>query len=643
MDSPENIARDGLLKDLMAIADRGIQTDRKIVTENMCSQFGDPGRYIVECVANSYDAGATHCFIYGTEKEKTITIYVEDNGHGMDRQGVVDFATVFRSVKHGDPRDSIGRFGVGKLSPAAVPGQCGYVMVTSTGKECWRLTAGSLLSNEPIRVEAVKPVPERGTRFEITFKKESPVKEELKKLADILKVYIRYLPMRVSVFTLEGEAIPPKAAEVILAMQGDWQFGEGRYEYVFQLKAAGRKFDAAISLGTGSHEVYQNRVYITNRYNLLSQDLDRKLNVPHLSIRVDSRDFETPFGRHRLSNEELLSSFSRHLREAVLPPYLGKLFSLHETGRLTDFDIKPMEVQDIASALLTYDSSPEAVWSRFPIFGVYLSGRYRLLSLNELRDAVRISKVLLLESQATGADLSVFDDPVLCLKQPEGALEFLKNLFSKELVNLAEQDVVLEAKPENAPPISEVEKRFRSYLGFHPSVFRRNLLQTEEDDEQPLEMLLNGAGGDRIGRLEGASSEAGEAEDELAALQWTVNYLVAADGRKPCLTHRFIVKGNRVVLNLNHPEVRQLIEVSEKNAALAGHLALAMCLTGDKRVLPHLTSQMCEELLAMDAIAKCGADRTYNTGEEIEEPRETSARRFLNLRRDADDTRRWVR
>jgi hypothetical protein len=384
-------------------------------------------------------------------------------------------------------------------------------------------------------------------------------------------------------------------------------------------------------------------VYITNTYNLLSHDLDHKLKVPHLSVRVDSRDFETPFGRHRLSNEEVLSQFSRHLREAVLPSYLGKLFRLHEAGRLADYGIKPREVQDIACALLTYDSSAEAVWSQVPIFGVYLSGRYSLLSLNELRDAVRISQVLLLESQATGADLSVLDDPVLCLKQPEGALEFLKNLFSKELVNLAEQDVVLEAKPENAPAISEAEKRFRSYLGFHPSVFRKNLMKTEEDEEPPVDMLRAGAGGGRGGILEGASREAGDAEEELAALQWTVNYLVAPDGKKPCLTHRFIVRGNRVVLNLHHPEVRQLIKVSEKNPALAGHLALAMGLTGDKRVLPHLTSQMCEELLAMDAIAKCGADRTYNTSEELEEAPDTPARRFLNLRRDADDTRRWVR
>ena len=642
MDAPKGTAGNDILKDLEAIVNDGIQTDRKTLTENMCSQFKDPKRWIVEYVNNSYDAKATRCIVYGTETADTITISVEDNGHGMDRQGVVDFATLFRSVKQGDPRESIGRFGVGKLSPAAVPGQCGFVMETSTGKECWRMTAGSLLSEEPIRVEAVIRVPERGTRFEITFKKEAPLKEELKKLAENLKIYNRFLPLRIVVFEVVGEDSPQPSAEAILTMQGNWQFGEGRFEYVFELRAAGRKFDAAISLCKGEHEVYQNRVYITNTYNLLSHDLKRTLTVPHLSIRVDSRDFETPFGRHRLSNEHVLSQFSKRLREGVLPPYLGKLFRLYEAGRLREYGITPMEVQDIASALLAYDSSPEAVWSRVALFSVHLSGRCSLQSLNELRHAVRVAKVLYLESQATGADLSLIDGPVLALKQPEGALEFLKNLFAKELVNLAEQDVVVEAKPENAPSIGESEKRFKRYLGFHPAVFRKNLLEAEDDD-QPRDSLMNGTEIDRIGRLEGASRQASDAQDELAALEWTVNYLVAPDGRKPCLTHRFTVRGDRVVLNLYHPEVRQLIEVSEKNAALAGHLALAMCLTGEKRVLPHLTSQMCEELLAMDAIAKCGADRTYNSDTEPEELFDTPSARFQSLRRDADDTRRWVR
>ena len=643
MNAPRGTDGNELIRDLEARVHQGIQADRKTLTENMCSQFGDPGRWIVEYVANSYDAKATRCFVYGTETAETITIFVEDDGHGMDRQRIVDFVTLFRSVKQGDPRESIGRFGVGKLSPAAVPGQCGFVMVTSTGKEGWRMTAGNLLSDEPIWVEEATPVPERGTRFEISFKKQAPVKEELKKLAAVLKTYIRYMPMRVMVFELAGDGLPSREAEIILAMQGDWQFGEGRFEYVFELTAAGRKFDAAIGLSRGEHEVYQNRVFITNTYNLFSHGLNRNLTIPHLSIRVDCRDFETPFGRHRLSNENLLSQFSKRLREGILPPYLSKLFRVYEAGHLSNYSISPMEVQDIASTLLAYDSSPEAVWSQTPIFAAYLSGRYSVLSLNELRHAVRAAKVLFLESQDTGADLSVIDGPVLSLKQPEGALEFLKNLFAKDLVNLAEQDVVLEAKPENAPSISEVESRFRRYLGFHPSVFRRNLLEAEEDDEQPLRTFMKGADSDMIGRLEGASREVGEAEDELASLQWTVNYLVAADGRKPCMTHRFIVKGNRVVLNLHHPEVRQLIEVSEKNAALAGHLALAMCLTGEKRVLPHLTSQTCEELLAKDAIAKCGADRTYNAEEEWGEAPDKPGERFQNLRRDADDTRRWVR
>jgi hypothetical protein len=608
----------------------------------MCSQFGDPTRWIVEFAANSFDAKATRCFIYGTETADEIKITIEDDGHGMDLQRVSDFATLFRSVKQGDPLDCVGRFGVGKLSPAAVPGQCGFLMETSTGSEAWRLTAGSLLSDDPIWVENVTPIPERGTRFEVTFKKQAPVKEELKKLAAVLKTHIRYMPMRIVLFEVSEEGRTGPEAEIILTMHGDWQFGEWRFERVFELTAAGRKFEAAVGLSKGEHEVYQNRVYITNTYNLLSHDLNRKLVVPHLAIRVDCRDFEMPFGRHRLSNENLLSPFSRRMREGILPAYLNQLFRLYESGDLRRYDITPMEVQDIACALLPQDTSPEAVWCKIPLFAAHVAGGWFVLSMNELREAVAAAKVLFLESQATGADLAVIDGPVLSLKQPEGGLDFLKQMFAKELVNLAEQDVVLEAKPENAPLIGEAERRFKRYLGFHPSVFRRQLLEADDDDEPTLGQLMNGADLDMIGRLEGVSREAGEAEDELAVLQWTVNFLVAPDGRTPCLSHRFIVRGKRVVLNLNHPEVRRLIEVSEKNASLAGHLALAMCLTGEKRVLPHLSSQMCEELLSMDAIAKCGADRTYNAEEEPDQRRAPTAVRGQSLRRDADDTRRWT-
>jgi hypothetical protein len=630
-----------LLNQLKSLAAGGIQIDRQQILNNMCSQFKDPYRWIVEYAANSYDAGASHCYIWGMRTESGITIFIEDNGHGMNRSRVMDFATLFRSVKKKELRKIIGQFGVGKISPAAVPGQCGFVMETSTGKESWRMTTGNLLSDEPIWLEEVKELSEPGTRFEITFKSEKPVKDELKKLSVCLEMYLRYLPMSIIVFDLACHDDSLKEAEVILKMHGSWNNQEGRFQGFYEMYGGSCKFDIAISVEKGVHEIYKNRVYISDQYNLIFHDLDQKANIPYLSVRVDSAGFETPFGRHKLSNEDILTSFSSHFRKKVLPGYLEKLFEAYENGYLDEYNISSMEIQDMVCALLGYDSSPTAVWSKVSIFMVYTSDRFQLLCLNELRRAVQNARVLYLENESTGRDYSVFDGPVLALKQPEGALKLLKKMFSKELRNLTEQDIVLEAKVENAPALSDLEKRFNGYLRFHPAVFAKNILIV--GNKEPLLESYLLSENRQTSFLKETSRETEDASNQLAALRWTVNYLVTADGKKPCMTHRFIVKGDKVVLNLYHQEVKRLIKVAEKNASLAGHLALSMCLTGEKRVLPHLTPQMCEKLLAMDAIAKCGADTLSEFNEKKNQMlglRSNHRRKFM---RDASDIRTWLR
>lgn len=163
-----------LMQDLQLLAKAGIQTDSPKLKRDMVCQFTDPRLWIREYVVNAFDAGARTCTISGREDERTITIIVEDDGSGMNRERVEGWAHLFRSVKNSD-RDLaqvVGQFGIGKLSPAAMPDQCAFLMITSTGDECWRLKTGCLLDDSPLRFERVTPVPPRGTRFEITFTKE---------------------------------------------------------------------------------------------------------------------------------------------------------------------------------------------------------------------------------------------------------------------------------------------------------------------------------------------------------------------------------------------------------------------------------------------------------------------------------------
>lgn len=107
-------------------------------------------------------------------------------------------------------------------------------------------------------------------------------------------------------------------------------------------------------------------------------------------------------------------------------------------------------------------------------------------------------------------------------------------------------------------------------------------------------------------RLEGATKELRRAEKDLASIQWRVNYLVDGDGKSPCVNRLFLYRNGAVVLNLHHSTIKALVRVSEFAPALAGHWALAMCLSNRLKILPHLTDQAREDLILMDAMAKCG-------------------------------------
>lgn len=92
-------------------------------------------------------------------------------------------------------------------------------------------------------------------------------------------------------------------------------------------------------------------------------------------------------------------------------------------------------------------------------------------------------------------------------------------------------------------------------------------------------------------------------------------------------------------MNLNYPEVRKLLELSETAPALAGHWALAMCLSDKNRILPQLTPESREDLIVMDAITKCGIRELPDSLDAgLEDEDDTGWRDFLRDIEDNDKT-----
>ncbi|MBN1895675.1 hypothetical protein JW906_14375, partial [bacterium] len=524
------------------------------------------------------------------------------DGHGMDRQGLLDFFTVYRSVKKGDAGTAIGRHGIGKLSIAAIPEQTGFSVFTSTGKEAWQASMGSLLAEEPVRLERVEPVPDSYTRFVITFRKVRSLAETMKKLRQVLFQYVRFLPLKIEIFMPEDtkDHIPARW-EVI---HEEWESVTEGFFKSFHREIGGRHFEVQIFLGNGGHEIYQHRVFITRKYNLVFHDLKKDWSIPHLCIRVESPDFELPFGRHCLSNEEILGPLVRMIRQDLLPGFFETLVRYYQRS---DTKLHIAEMEALSIALCGFLSDAAFPWMNLAVF--QLADRTRI-SLNRLRDWTSITgRIYLADEQSSGMDYAFFNAPVVSSEQAGSGLTVLKENFANEMINLSASDTVIEAPPGSVPELSDQEKRFEQNLGIHPNA--RRIQQRDDEDSGP---ALSEAD---MQRLSGVGAEVKEAFQEVGKLVWKVNYVVERDGRTPCRNRRFFIRQNRVVLNLYHEEIRNLVELSVKSpflASLAGHWAVAMCLVENRQILPHLTPETREDMMVVDGMSKLDGGPPRRTG-----------------------------
>ena len=591
----------GVVEELKEIAERGIQVDRIKLKKDMCEQFIDPRECYREFVVNAFDADATVCWISGREDEQTITISIADNGHGMDRQGVLDFNMLYRSVKSSSINTAVGQFGVGKLSVAAIKGQRRFEMITSTGRETWRMKANCLLDDDLILLEKLDRTLPQGTKFEITFTKETSLKRELTELEKVLRTYLRYKDIAICISGSDKE--PRRWLQPHGWDSKDIYSLADPYSRRFLVDLDSIKFDIVLSIGTTSHEVYKQRVLITNQYNLLFFRQKSVMEIPHLTIRVDSDDFELPIGRHCLSNEDALLKLSNKIWADLLPQYVTEIMKIYQRGFPQSDSQLYSKVEEMMCALMLCKGAPENPWNRFPLFFTKNGDRQSMVELQE--QLIEKGKLYLEDEVTMGADYSIFDAPVLAKKQPKGGAELIEKIFDHYLIRLGSHDIIFERPNGSGRDLNPLEKEFQQYLGFHPLITEMNFLKQQKDDTSGF-LGLGSESQEELERLAGVFRESREAIKSLEEINWRANYLVHQDGRTPCESQLFLYSNKTVILNLNHDEVKKFVALTRTSPALAGHWALAMCLTSGEKILPELSAQVREDLVLMDAIAKCG-------------------------------------
>jgi hypothetical protein len=598
-----------LQEELSGYAEEGIRAEKDKLLRDMCSQFSDPDEWIREYVVNAYDAAAKNCWISGREDGENIAITVRDDGWGMDLEHLKGFFSVFTSIKFIE--NAIGTHGIGKLSAAAIPGQNHFLLETSTGSEAWRAELGCLLDNDPVVLQAVTPVPKAGSCFTVMFAKREPLKDVLQKLSDVIHKYLRYLPLQVHIqyphTRRHRQDVFRREEGFVTLTQSAWLDPVSGFSHNYIHKSGGFTYDIVLTMGQGTHEIYQNRVLISNQYNIFSFAEMAGLQIPGLGIRVDSIQFELPFGRHKLRNEkEAMRTLAQHLVFKVIPEYFDRLYQVYMEGSFRSHRLSARMIEDFACALIQHFDNSGQKWSSMPIFA---TKNMKHLSLDQLRVIVAEKGMLYIEAEeGSGIDYRIFEAPVITLNQPQNGLTIIKDVFAEYFVNLSVADVVLEAPEHESNRLSEREKRFEASLGFN---FEHAIQCFEAESERALEArgeTPKPISFDQLTRSTGIARESIAANSELNDLTWRLGYLVMRDGKTPCLAHRFLYNSNResVVLNLYHPEIQQLVVLSERHPELASHWALAYCMTGEGRILKHIPAEMREDILLLDAISKSG-------------------------------------
>ena len=211
---------------ITAITSQNIKADANHLVESIRRQFSNPDEYSRELVANGLDAGATRIQIKGDVWEDGESKYARlrfiDNGKGMNYADIQSYLTVFESHKDGKNL-SVGKHGVGKLSPWADRELGVYIVDTCNGHERTELQMASVNDGTIRRFTCASP--QKGTTITLLWKSDKPLdtlKQKLSAAQRIVRKFCRYLakPVIVDVWNEETKQFVPQSLTVRPELDG---------------------------------------------------------------------------------------------------------------------------------------------------------------------------------------------------------------------------------------------------------------------------------------------------------------------------------------------------------------------------------------------------------------------------------------
>jgi hypothetical protein len=584
---------------IAAITSQNIKADANHLVESIRRQFSNPDEYSRELVANGLDAKATRIQIKGDVWEDDSIQYARlrfiDNGKGMSYADVMSYLTIFESHKDGKNL-SVGKHGVGKLSPWADRDLAGYIVDTCDGRGRTELRMTSV-NYGVIRRFASKST-RKGTTIDLLWKSEKPldtIKKKLSTSQKIVRQYCRYLAMPVFIdnWDEESKRFCPQCITVKPEFDNWISCGTKRIEDTHTTFHYRFGHESGLVL-------YQGGVFVVEKTDLF----DWQWEIHNLAIMVDSQAFKLPISRNDIIEDSVYRQICSFLINNILPEIIEKL--CRQIG-CVNVCHKEYLSEYAANIVIDYlQTNPYfAAAQNLPLIPVLPFG---FATVNQIRSAYQQHESLLIcKCSGDEFDGVTGRDIVIDEKRMTSRMEkFLERHFAP-LKHVNYQDEAIEAPAHsNQAGLSALERRFQESL-----VLLCNSNEMERLELKEKSTHKNGAFKNTDGQWPftgiGESDEYGPLQyPELPEICFKLTRLVRLDGKTPVESIKFKVNGSNVILNLNHPEIRNHLLFAEKDPDLAAHWCLRELILCDRiECFKHLNYDACEALVLHDAIGRC--------------------------------------
>ncbi len=585
-----------LAQSLNAIVSSQIQADPSHLVETIKRQFSNSDEYARELVANGFDAGATQITISGGREEVDgrwcDVVRYEDDGHGMGFSDVEHYLTLFDSLKD-VTRDSVGRHGIGKLSPWACDNLIRYEVDTRRQGEHSTLVMSSPDSGELSRYASQEP---DGTTVSLYFAAEkSRLHALLTNARKVITRYCRYLPCRI---VLERPAHDDGGAKQELL--NTTPEAEGWEDFGDVAVAGGTvRFFTRYGRGKGL-SLYQSRIFFKHYSDIRESLLHTELRFPSsVEVMADSQAFDIPISRNDITHDRVFAAAIKAINDTVLPAVMRALCRRYRARMRGAVPVLEAGLEETILDYLTIDGGFTPALS-LPLIPVI---PFKMASFDALRAAffqdgrIRICTYSTTDAQSIAAQSVLVDGKRL---QP-AARRALHACFSDiETVDFESDVIESPAGSTLNKPLTSTERKLEESLA----------LLTDIDTEIPgVGGAGDGAGGPGMAagaRTATGGNECGADRPDMPDLSFRLAYLARVDGKTPAYGTKFIVRDNAVVLNLFHQDIRTIADIAEKSANLAAHLLLRELLIRDGvKPVRHLSLQDRDMLLYMDAFNRC--------------------------------------